>query len=137
MTDKIPVVLSLLIMCLINTACSSTPSDQPELAEVTGVVTLDNKPLEGVLVQFSPAEGRGSQSMTDSEGNYDLTYVYPTKGAKIGEHKVTIETPPVDDSDPDAPKVKELVPAKYRVDSTLTADVKAEDNQINFHLTSK
>lgn len=127
----------LTLICLMSASCSSGPSDQPELGEVTGVVTLDGKPLEGVLVQYTPEEGRGSQSMTDSEGRYELMYVYPTPGAKLGKHTVSIKTPSEDDSDPEAPEVKEVVPERYRIDSELTADVKAGDNQFDFELKSK
>lgn len=136
MTKQLQALQCLVLICLVSFACSSRPDDQPELGEVTGIVTLDGEPLEDVLVQFSPLEGRGSESMTDSDGKYELIYVYPTKGAKVGKHKVTIRTPPVDDSDPEAPEIEEIIPAKYHLDSTLTAEVKAERNQINFELKS-
>jgi len=137
MNTKIKVALILILLAQISYGCGSRPDDQPELGDVTGIVTLDGDPLEGVLVQFSPTEGRGSQAVTDSEGRYELTYVYPTMGAKVGQHKVTIETPPVDDSDPEAPEVEEVIPAKYRKDTVLTADVKPGGNEIDFELKSE
>ncbi len=137
MRENIKTALMLTIMFQISSACSAKPDDRPELGAVTGIVTLDGNPLEGVLVQFSPSEGRGSQSLTDAEGKYELTYVYPVMGAKVGQHKVTIQPPAADDSDPEAPEVKEIVPAKYRKDSILTAEVKAGGNEINYELKSE
>ncbi|MCA9015479.1 MAG: hypothetical protein KDA77_09145 [Planctomycetaceae bacterium] len=137
MTFKMRTLPCLILICLMSTACSSRPADQPELGEVAGIVTLDGKPLDGVLVQFTPAEGRGSQGLTDGDGKYELMYAYPTPGAKVGNHSVTFVTPSEDDSDPEARKVTEIVPERYRVKSDLTADVKAGENQIHFDLTTK
>lgn len=136
MSGKIYTAAYLGLICLVGVSCRSQPDDQPELAKVTGIVTLDGRPLEGVLVQFTPQEGRGSQGMTNQEGQYELGYVSDTKGAKIGSHRVKISTPQEDDSDPDAPRVTEKVPEKYNSETALTAEVKGGDNQIHFQLTT-
>jgi hypothetical protein len=49
---------------------------------VTGKVTVDGVPMEGITVSFSPADGTGmgALGMTDAEGNYTLT----TGGAPFG-----------------------------------------------------
>ena len=137
MTEKRFTPCCLAFILLVGVSCSSKPVDQPDLGKVTGIVTLDGSPLEGVLVQFSPEEGRGSQGLTNREGQYELGYLSDIKGAKIGNHKVRIVTPQEDDSDPDAPKVKEKVPVKYNSKSTLTAEVKAGDNQLHFQLSTE
>ena len=118
-------------------ACRSRPGDQPDLGTVTGVVTMDGAPLAGALVSFAPEEGRASQAVTDAEGRYELVYVGNTKGAKVGPHKVYITTYIADDSDPDARKIKETIPAKYHMSTTLTADVKDGKNTFDFKLESK
>lgn len=117
--------------------CRSRPSDQPDLGTVTGVVTMDGAPLAGVLISFAPEAGRASQAVTDSEGRYELIYIGKTMGAKVGNHTVHITTPVEDESDPDARKVKETIPAKYNKNTTLTAEVKAGKNTVDFKLESK
>ena len=48
----------------------------PNLVPVTGTVTINNKPLEGAVVQFVPLpsnkEGQPAEDITGPEGNYKL-----------------------------------------------------------------
>lgn len=125
------------VTLMLTSACRSKPSDQPDLGQVNGTVTMDGAPLAGALVSFAPDEGRASQAVTDSEGKYELIYQGNTKGAKVGSHKVQITTYIEDDSDPDARKIKETIPAKYHKETTLTADVKSGKQTIDFPLESK
>lgn len=122
--------------------CSSTPADQPPLGRVSGKVTMNGQPLPGVDIVFAPVKGRPSVATTDSVGNYDLSYINTTKGAKLGSHKVFIrpaetspDDVPADGSKPAAPRP--VVPAKYNKRSELTAEVKAGSNTIDFALESK
>ena len=63
---------------------------------VSGVVTLDGKPLVGATVSFTPASGDnggvgGSYGKTDAQGRYTLrTVVGKANGAAVGKHKVSI-----------------------------------------------
>lgn len=125
-------------LTLVSTsACRSTPSDQPDLGKVSGVVTMDGAPLAGAQVSFAPEEGRASQAVTDSEGKYELIYIGKTKGAKVGSHKVYITTYIEDDSDPEAQNFKETIPKKYNKATTLTANVEEGSNTFDFELKSK
>src|SRR5437868_4294739 len=66
----------------------------PKLAPVSGVVTLDGKPVSDALVTFDaskPGEPP-SQARTDASGTYELYYSRGHKGATIGEHEVHIST---------------------------------------------
>ncbi len=122
--------------------------DQPELGEVTGVITLDGKPLSGVAVVFQPESGRPARGMTDAEGKYELTYIRDTKGAKIGPNRVEIEpseegeegeqTETSDEVVTQLPRQarseKPKIPARYNVHSELNADVKAGTNKFDFNL---
>lgn len=122
--------------------CSSTPDDMPEVGTVTGVVTLDGKPLEQAQVSFSPENGRTSTGTTDASGTYELTYTPTVQGAKIGKHSVRISTFQEPEGDLDnEEKLKggreELVPEKYNKQTTLTADVKAGENTFDFELKSE
>ena len=64
---------------------------RPETAPVTGVVTLDGKPVEGASVMLTPeGEGRPALGMTDMEGKFSLKTFEPGDGAMLGKHHVTV-----------------------------------------------
>ena len=80
---------ALAIACCVG--CGGGPADQPDLADVSGTVTLDGKPLANAMVQFSPdGKGRPSTGTTSSDGSYTLQYTADDSGAKIGGHSVTV-----------------------------------------------
>lgn len=61
-----------------------------DVGEVTGVVTLDGKPLPNAVVTFVPkAGGPSGVGTTDAEGKYQLLTVEEA-GAVVGEHLVSI-----------------------------------------------
>jgi len=101
-------------------------SEQPQLGQVTGTVKLQDKPLPMANVVFKPQTGRFSRGTTDASGQYELTYIRHEKGALIGSHSVSIST--WTESTP------ERVPRKYNVQTTLTAEVKQDDNTFDFNL---
>lgn len=111
-------------------------SDQPDLGTVTGVVTMDGKPLANVTVVFTPTAGRPSNAKTDAAGNYELGYLRDTRGAVIGSHQVSISTPQ-ENPTPPGQVYKDPIPAKYNTKTTLTADVKEGANTFDFQLESK
>ena len=62
-----------------------------KLSKVSGVVTLDGKPLDGATVVFHPVEGgRPATGVTGADGRFSLTTYTSGDGAQIGEHKVVI-----------------------------------------------
>lgn len=111
--------------------------EHPDVADVSGTVTLDGKPLAQASIMFQPtAAGRPSLGTTDENGNYTLLYLDGVEGAMLGSHKVVIRTEqPGEDGQP--PLVKEKLPPKYHNRSELTAEVVAGGNTIDFPLTSK
>lgn len=129
-------------------------SDQPELGQVTGTITLDGKPLSGIAVVFQPDSGRPARGMTDAEGKYELTYIRETKGTKVGPNRVEIapsedgeaeEELEIADENADAESKsatklsksgKPTIPARYNLRSELKADVKAGKNTFDFKLES-
>ena len=124
-------------------------SDQPELGQVVGTITLDGKPLSGIAVVFQPDSGRPARGTTDAEGKYELTYIRQTKGTKVGPNRVEIapsedgeaeELENVDDEgEPvinQSKSAKPMIPARYNVQSELKADVKAGKNTFDFKLKS-
>ena len=63
-----------------------------DLARVTGVVTMDGKPVEGVSLEFTPvAGGRPSVALSDEYGKYEANYTHNERGAQIGQHKVNYQ----------------------------------------------
>jgi hypothetical protein len=119
---------------IVGSGCSGS---QP-LAAVSGVVTLDGTPYPNAHVTFSPAKGRPSEAVTDSEGKFELTYLPKVKGAELGNHTVTITTQYQAPENPGTEKpFVEPLPPKYNVQSTLSATVAAGKNEVSFPLTSK
>jgi hypothetical protein len=63
---------------------------------VEGIVTLDDKPVEGALVTFIPASGetaRIAAGTTDARGRYTLTTAEggrPGRGTTEGDYNVTV-----------------------------------------------
>lgn len=114
----------------------------PKYAAVSGRVTLNNQPLEGVRVDFQPIAttkepvGPGSTGITDEDGRYTLSSQLDTSqaGAVVGKHQVRIWAPE-GSQDRDAEggakwKAKKgdrpLIPGRYHVNSELTFDVPAD-----------
>ena len=125
---------------------------------VSGIVTLDSDPVEGVNVSFSPksAEGREAYGVTDAQGRFVLTVPGTNvgSGAIPGEYYVTmskmsnpmegINTDGMGIAEADAeirkhfprgiPSPKNLLPEKYASrTATDIAPVKVEKgNKNNF-----
>jgi hypothetical protein len=104
---------------------------RPTLGRVHGCVTLDGKPLADAKVIFRSQEAkvRESWAFTDASGEYVLKYLRDIMGGTIGKNFVRI-------SKPREGARGEMLPGKYNTSTTLTADVKSGDNEINFDLTS-
>jgi hypothetical protein len=113
---------------------------------VTGKVTMDGKPLAKVGVTFIPQAKPGSEiagdvssGVTDDNGEYKLTAFVKggeKEGAQVGKHKVTITQKDVR-GEGDRQIIREKIPKKYNIETTLSADVKAGGPPINFELTSR
>jgi hypothetical protein len=132
-----PVFCVILILSL--TGCGGGGEPIPELAQVTGVVTMDGAPLDGAKIIFEPqqsadkARRRASSATTESDGSYTLQYNSDASGATPGSHKVLISKMP---DDPEQAG-EQLIPAKYNNKTELTAEVKEGDNSFDFDLKSK
>lgn len=130
-------LLSLLLALCGCTGGSGEPV--PELADVSGVVTIDGAPLINAKVIFEPQEAtdnarrRASSATTQHDGSYTLEYNEDVSGASLGKHKVMILK--LTDNPEDAGK--QLVPPQYNDQSELTAEVAAGGNTINFDLKTK
>jgi hypothetical protein len=125
------------LFCLVAALLIGGCGGRSDLGEVSGTVTLEGEPLANARIVFQPqSQGSASFGMTDEQGKYTLQYSDEDMGAAIGTHTVSISTFVVPDPDADEPAEarEERVPAKYNVDSELTAEVTAGSNTINFEL---
>ncbi len=148
--QRIALILPLLALGL--SGCGGL-GDRPELGQVSGTVTLDGQPLAGVVVVFSPDQGRPSRGKTNQDGQFELSYLHKTPGAKVGRHRVEI-APNEEGEEEDAEETLNggeettdaqtprknrpvKIPARYNTKTELEADVQPGLNQYNFRLESK
>jgi hypothetical protein len=123
-------VLGLVLVALIA-GCSTSSGDLPDLAQVSGTVTLDGQPLSKASVLFESANGHGASGTTDENGRYELYFTGDTKGAEIGANTVRITT--VLDF-PTPPDYEDPIPARYNESSELKVTVQPGANIHNFAL---
>ncbi len=120
------------------------------LAPVSGLITLDGKPLSGGSIVCQPLAppgsiiaGKGSGAYCDADGRFQLETLDGRPGAVVGEHRVRIYGPrtqqaAVSDGDGGRAKARELVPKKYNHNTELTLTVPEEGTaEANFNLTTK
>jgi hypothetical protein len=106
----------------------------PQLAPVSGTVTVDGKPLPEGTVYFKTTQTGAIDTLPVKDGKFEGK-------AEVGERRVEISAFEVKVVGTGAMKgeVKEnRIPAQYNTDSKLTATVKAEGpNAFEFKVTSK
>src|SRR5687768_4028659 len=92
--------LSILVTVgIVLTGCSS--SSRPPTYPVTGIVTLQGKPVAGAAITFVPTgDGEAASAITDSEGKYALTTWEAGDGARPGEYRVKVSKQEQQDVDP-------------------------------------
>jgi hypothetical protein len=117
-----------------------------QLATVSGTITLDGQPIAAGgdvrgIVTFNRADGHGTPSsgVLDSLGRYRLS---TAAGDKIepGEYLVAVSATKIIIPEPGAtPSGRPITPRRYASakNSGLTADVKAGQNTIDFHLKAE
>jgi len=98
---------------------------------VTGRITLDGKALEKADISFQPEDAKPpSSGRTDAEGRYVLAYKRGVMGGHVGSNAVQITISP--DVVPNPPNI----PARYNSESKLTKEIKPDQNEFNFDLTT-
>jgi hypothetical protein len=117
-------------------------TEGPEIAPVTGIVTLNDQPVEGAMVYFEPVQGgRSSTALTNAEGEYELKYIGDRMGALLGDHQVRITKFRKQTQDDNGRVVDKGMPEQFpksaNTESTLTAKVEDKDNVYDFPIKSK
>ncbi len=116
----------------------------PPRGEVQGTVTFNGTPLESGSIAFTPIEGTKGPSTGGriSDGAY---HIPENEGPVVGQHCVEIRaTRPTGEQvkagegadDPEAmvDQVEMFIPAEYNSQSTLTAEIQAGTNELDFDL---
>ena len=117
-------------LVLIGSLFGCSQSDRPPLGRVSGKVTMDGAPIEGLIVNFRPDEGRTATSETDAQGKYDLIYTYQVKGAKVGPSTVSFVWPT-------GAEGKKGIPAQFSEKSEIKFEVKSGSNTFDYDIKSK
>ena len=130
------------LIMVVAAGCGSGSSLEPELAAVSGKITVNGVPGSDLDVVFEPQAagpgtgkdiGAASMARTDAEGNYKLLYKGTMRGAVVGKHVVRIvatagggpaggETGAVAKFD---------IPPAYGADSALVREVQKGENTID------
>ena len=118
-------------LILLGFVIGCSQSDRPPLGRVAGKVTMDGAPIEGLIVNFRPDEGRTATGETNAQGKYDLVYTYQVKGAKVGSSTVSFVWPT-------GAEGKKGIPAQFSEKSEIKFEVKSGSNTFDYDIkTSK
>ncbi|QDU88802.1 hypothetical protein Pla175_21860 [Pirellulimonas nuda] len=121
--------------------------ERPDLAPVSGHVTLNGKPLDFGVVLFSPSKGIPAQGEIKEGGAFTMASLHPGDGALVGNHEVSVLC--FKGHDPKAQADKQvgevslgpsLIPIKYTRSgmSGLTVEVPADGiEDFKIELSSK
>ena len=120
-----------LVVALFVSGCSDSAGVLPDLATVSGTVTMGGEPLSGASVLFESASGHAASGITDANGRYELQFVGETMGAALGVNTVRITTV-LDHATP--PGYEDPIPSKYNEDSELKVTVEPGANTHDFAL---
>lgn len=118
----------------------STGCGKFKTAAVSGVITLNDKPLGDATVTFTPVETVEGQipistGRTDSDGKYKLELISDqSQGALIGKNRVTVALN--FESESDVMTAADLK-RNYLPQHDFSFDVVAGNNEANFNLESK
>lgn len=123
--------LSVVVLVFTLIGCGSSG---PEIATVSGRVTMDGKPLANATIVFIPENGRPAGSRTDDNGHYVLNFTEGRQGAIPGPNSVRISTARDPEQDENGKFVtagsKETVPMEYNAASTLTFNVEPKKKNV-------
>lgn len=138
----------ILVMAILSAAVSGcSKGDGLDRQAVSGQVTFDGHPLKEGEILFFPSQNAKDAIATGGHIANGAYAVSQENGPIPGNYKVQItaaggaQAPPANaDAMPGTGPIhaKELIPAKYNTETTLSADVKSgAKNTFDFTLTSK
>ena len=95
--------ISLFLSVVSLAACSSNDASEIQAIPVTGTVTLDGEPAEGVSVTFFPADGtsgNGGYGTTGADGTFTLSNQMSSPGVPEGNYIVLFNKMRTSDGQP-------------------------------------
>ena len=125
--------LALFILLLVG--CSPR-SDRLPTAPVSGLVTLDGRPLEMGSVTFVPQDGSGRPATGNiqSDGSYRLGTYDDDDGALLGLHKVSVVCQEPRGLPPNDGGGRSLIPLKYTNPGTSELEFNVTDSRNEFNI---
>ena len=82
-------LVSLVLLSVV--ALVGCKSDRPLIVPVSGVVTIEGKPLANAAIAFMPVGGgRFGYGATDEDGQFKIGTFTDSDGAIVGEHRISI-----------------------------------------------
>lgn len=100
-------LLSSLLLCPLLFACSGCENsngnpNRPPVVKASGIVTYQQKPIEGATILFTSVNsGPAATGFTDENGAFQLRTYEPGDGAAAGQYKVSISKFDMSTSNPD------------------------------------
>ena len=125
----IPLLLALLVV-----GCSQEGGFK--LAKVSGVVTLDGKPVGGAGLEFVADAGGVAYGRTDSSGRYYMSFGNNRTGAIVGKNQVRITAGDKVTVGEKKYESTEVFPKKYNKETELVVDVVPGSNTFDFKCES-
>src|SRR5687767_14488474 len=136
-----------LAAAIVLAGCGESPDyNSLGLIDVTGKVTLDDRPLADAQVAFHGTDGHTPMARTGASGEYRLMYDSRTPGCTPGSKvvRITAAAGNAEGADPEGTTDEgvplagtEPIPAEYNRQSILKAEVSADQRVFNFDLKSK
>lgn len=71
--------------------CGCGGSGARQVAPVSGIVTVDGKPLSQGTVMFVPTVGQSAKGTINPDGSYVMTTYSNGDGAPVGENRVIVD----------------------------------------------
>lgn len=140
--------LAVFVVAVVITGCGRGSNTAP----VSGLVTLDGKPIAGAAVLFMPVEGGvPGRAATKDDGTFSLTTFKDDDGALVGRHRVAVSKVETTGAAPgpdgasgklDGRQIRTtwLTPERYGTPTTSGLEATVErgsKNAFDFRLTSE
>lgn len=131
--------MSACLLAVLGSGCGGSGDNLPR-QPVTGTVMYDGQPLKEGRINFTPSDPNMKDPVFGGAPIKDGKYTIDKEtGLVPGKYNVAISGASSEVEGGDAPGSakglpKELLPAKYNVQSSLTADIVAGNNTVDFKL---